>query len=304
MNYSFVRAVNFAFKDFWRNIWLSLVTVTVLILAILSVNVLISLNAISDKVIGSVQEKVDISIFIKPDIEQIEVANLQSRLQKMSEVKEVIFISKNDALEDFKKKHQDEVRILEALKEVEKNPLVDSLIIKANDITEYKNILNFVNLDENQEIIKYQNYTDHEKIISRVNSISEKVEQVGIGITAIFVLISILIVFNAIRVMVYTRREEISVMRLVGASSSFIRLPFLLESILYAIFACVIAFVLLYAIFGAIGPYLSVFLESYNFNLIEYYNSNFIVIFAAELAIAAILSILSSAVAISRYLKI
>lgn len=304
MNYSFVRAVNFAFKDFWRNIWLSLVTVTVLILAILSVNVLISLNAISDKVIGSVQEKVDISIFIKPDVEQIEVANLQSRLQKMSEVKEVIFISKNDALEDFKKKHQDDIRILEALKEVEKNPLVDSLIIKANDITEYKNILNFINLDENQEIIKYQNYTDHEKIISRVNSISEKVEQVGIGITAIFVLISILIVFNAIRVMVYTRREEIAVMRLVGASSSFIRLPFLLESILYAVFACVIAFVLLYAIFGAIGPYLSVFLESYNFNLIEYYNSNFIVIFAAELAVAAILSILSSAVAISRYLKI
>ena len=304
MNYSFVRAVNFAFKDFWRNIWLSLVTVTVLILAILSVNVLISLNAISDKVIGSVQEKVDISIFIKPDVEQIEVANLQSRLQKMSEVKEVVFISKNDALEDFKKKHQDDIRILEALKEVEKNPLVDSLIIKANDITEYKNILNFINLDENQEIIKYQNYTDHEKIISRVNSISEKVEQVGIGITAIFVLISILIVFNAIRVMVYTRREEIAVMRLVGASSSFIRLPFLLESILYAVFACVIAFVLLYAIFGAIGPYLSVFLESYNFNLIEYYNSNFIVIFAAELAVAAILSILSSAVAISRYLKI
>lgn len=304
MNYSFVRAVNFAFKDFWRNIWLSLVTVTVLILAILSVNVLISLNAISDKVIGSVQEKVDISVFIKPDVEQVEVANLQSRLMKMSEVKEVVFISKNDALEDFKEKHKDDDRILEALKEVEKNPLVDSLIIKATDISEYKNILNFINLDENQEIIKYQNYTDHEKIISRVNAISEKVKQVGIGITAIFVLISILIVFNAIRVMVYTRREEISVMRLVGASSSFIRLPFLLESILYAIFACVIAFVLLYAIFGAIGPYLSVFLESYNFNLIEYYNSNFIVIFAGELAVAAILSILSSAVAISRYLKI
>ena len=304
MNYSFVRAINFAFKDFWRNIWLSLVTVTVLILAILSVNILISLNAISDKVIDSVKEKVDISVFIKPDIEQLQVANLKSRLEKMPEVKEVIFISKDEALEGFKLKHQDDPRILEALKEVEKNPLVDSLIVKATDINDYKNILNFINLDENQDIIKYQNYTDHEKIISRVNSISEKVEQVGIGITAIFVLISILIVFNAIRVMVYTRREEIAVMRLVGASSSFIRLPFLLESLLYAIFACSIAFVFLYAIFGAIGPYLSVFLEAYNFNLIEYYNNNFIVIFVGELAVAAVLSILSSAVAISRYLKV
>lgn len=304
MSYSFIRAIKFAFKDFWRNIWLSLVTVTVLILAILSVNILISLNAVSETVITAVKEKVDISIFMKPDVEQVQIANLQEKLKSMPEVKEVIFISKDEALEEFKSKHQDDPRILEALKEVEKNPLSDSLIVKAKDIDHYKTILNFVNLSENQEIIKYQNYTDHEKIISRVSAISTKVEKVGIGITAIFSLIAILIVFNAIRVMVYTRREEIAVMRLVGASSSFIRLPFLLESVIYALFAIVIATVILYAIFGAISPYLSVFLEAYNFNLIEYYNSNFLSIFAAELGAAVLLSIISSGVAIGRYLKV
>jgi cell division transport system permease protein len=304
MNYSFLRAIIFAFKDFWRNIWLSLVTITVLVLAILSVNILISLNAVSETVIESVKEKVDISVFIKADVPAAQVNNFQERLRNLSEVKEVVFISKDEALDTFKLRHQDDPRILEALKEVEKNPLVDSIIIKARDIDDYKKILAFISLDENQEIIKYESFTDHETIINRVNSISSKIEKVGFGITIIFSLIAVLIVFNAIRVIVYTRREEIAVMRLVGASGSFIRLPFLLESIIYTLFALILAFILLYAVFGATGPYLATFLEAYNFNIIEYYNANFFSIFLTQLGATALLSILSSGVAISRYLKV
>ena len=301
--HSFLRALSFALKDFWRNIWLSLVTITVLILALLSFNILISLNAVSGKIVASVKERVDVSVFFKPEVKQAQIDNFREKLKIMPEVKEVKFISKEVALEDFRSLHKDDVKINEALKELEKNPMVDTVVIKASSLEDYNKILNFIKLESNQEIIKYQNFTDHQKIIDRINSISDKVKKISITVTAIFALIAILIVFNAIRVMLYTYKEEITVMRLVGASDWFIRLPFLLESILYSIFATGIAFIMLYALFGALGPYLAAFFESYNFNLIQYYNEHFIVIFFSELGAVILLNIMSSGIAIRRYLK-
>jgi len=304
MNYSFFRALRYAFKDFGRNFWLSLVTITVLILALLSVNILICLNALSARIVSVVKEKVDISIFIKPDVEQAKIANLEERLKKRPEVKEVVFVSKEAALADFKEKHKDDPKILEALKEIDKNPLADSLIVKAKSIDDYNNILSFVNLEENQQIIKYQNYTDHEKIISRVNEISKKAEEVSLAVTLVFSIIAVLIIFNAIRVSVYTRREEVAVMRLVGASSSFIRLPFILESIIYGVFAVLISFGILYLCFSLINPYLDAMLANYSFNLIQYYNQNIVLLLCAEAGAVIVLSVLSSAVALGRYLRV
>jgi len=304
MNYSFFRALRYAFKDFGRNFWLSLVTITVLVLALLSVNILIFLNALSEKIISAVKEKVDISVSIKPDVEQMQVANLEDRLKKRPEVKEVVFVSKDEALVDFNEKHKNDPKILEGLKELEKNPLSDILIVKAKSIDDYKSILTFINLEENQEIIKFQDYTDHETIITRVNEISHKAEEVSLAITLVFAFIAVLIIFNAIRVSVYTRREEVSVMRLVGASSSFIRLPFLLESVIFGLFAVMLAFVILYACFGVIGPYLDALLVNYSFNLVEYYNQNIVILFLAQAGAVILLSVLSSAVALGRYLKV
>ncbi|MBU1131888.1 ABC transporter permease [Patescibacteria group bacterium] len=303
MNYSIVRAIKFAFQDFWRNIWLSLVTITVLVLAILSVNILVSLSAISNKIVESVKDKVDISIFFKSEIDQAQIDNFQIKLKNIPEVKEVILITKEKALEEFKQKHKDEPKILEALKEVEKNPLADALVIRARDTEDYNKILGVLSLKENQDLIKFQNFTDHKKIIDQINLISSKIEKISLAITLIFVLISILIVFNAIRVTIYTHKDEISVMRLVGASDRFIRAPFIIESVIYSVFSIGIAIVLLYAIFGAIGPYLADFLQTYNFDLIEYYNQNFFMIFGAEFAVVLLLNAISCSIAVRRYLR-
>jgi len=207
--HSFLRALSFALKDFWRNIWLSLVTITVLILALLSFNILISLNAVSTKVVAAVKERVDVSVFFKPQVQQAEIDNFREKLKKMPEVKDVKFISKEKALEDFRALHKDDPKINEALTELEKNPMVDTVVIKASTLDDYNKILTFIKLDSNQELIKYQNFTDHQKIIDRINSISDKVKKISIAVTAIFSLIAILIVFNAIRVMLYTYKEEI-----------------------------------------------------------------------------------------------
>lgn len=304
MKHSSLRIIKFAFQDFWRNFWLSLVTITVLVLALLSVNILISLNAVSDSVINSVKDKVDVSVFFKTDTPQAVIDNFQEKLRNMSEVKETVFIAKDQALAQFKEKHKNDPAILEAVKEVEDNPLLDALVIKAQNTEDYKKILTVLNSAENQEVIKYQNYTDHEKIIARVSSLSDKVSKFSLSLTIIFAVIAILIVFNAIRVTIYTHREEIAVMRLVGASNSFIRAPFLVESILFAVFAIIITIVVLYGIFVALTPYLGGFLETYNFSLINYYKSNFVEIFLAQLGAVILLNIISSGIAIGKYLRV
>lgn len=304
MNHSFFRVLKFAFQDFYRNFWLSLVTITVLVLALLSVNILISLNAISSNIVASVKDKVDISVFFKKEASPAAVNNFQEKMKLMQEVKSAIYIAKDQALDSFKSKHEDDPAIMEALKEVGANPLLDALVVKARSTEDYAKILAMLSLEENQKIIKYQNYTDHQKIIDNVNLISQKVEKISLVLTAIFSLIALLIVFNAVRVMIYTHREEIAVMRLVGASNSFIRAPFLVEACLYAAFATVLATAILYGITVMSGPYLNSFLETYNFNLAHYFNQNFIAIFVSEFVAVALLNIISSGVAVGRYLKV
>jgi cell division transport system permease protein len=304
MNYSFLRAIKFAFQDFWRNFWLSFVTITVLILALVSVNILISLRIISDRILVSVEDKVDVSVFFRPEVDRATVSDFENKLKNLPEVRETIFISKGDALADFKQKHKDNIKLLDAINEVGENPLVDTLVIKAKDLEDYNGILAFLSLEENRQIIKFQNFTDHQKIIDRVTTISDKVEKVGLAITVIFAIIAVLIVFNAIRVTIYTHKEEIAVMRLVGASDRFIRAPFLFEGVIFAFFACGIAIVLLYAGFGAVGPYLASFLEAYDFNLIQYYNDQFVLIFGIQLGAVVLLNVISSGVAIRKYLKV
>lgn len=304
MNYTFARALKFAFRDFGRNIWLSLATCAVLILALFSVNALISFNALAGNIISSVKDQVDVSVFLKSDVTTQQATAFQDKLRKLPEVQDIVYISKAQALDSFKQKYQDNPKILEAINEVGANPLVDAIVVRAKNLGDYDKILSFLGLAENQNIIKYQNFTDHQKVIDRVNSISEKVRYFSLGLTGFFALIAILIVFNAIRLMIYTHREEIGVMRLVGASNWFIRLPFLLESVLYVIFAWAISIGLLYAILGSIQPYIVAFTETYSFNLIGYYNHNFLLIFGAELIAVVALNVVSSGIAIGRYLKV
>lgn len=303
MNYSLIRAFKYAFKDFWRNFWLSLVTITVLVLALLSLNILISLNVISTRIISSVEDKVDVSVYFKPGTEIAKIDNFQAMLKAMPEVRSVEFVSKDVAYETFKTKHSDDPNIMAALKELEKNPLVDAVTIKARTIDDYNKIIEVISQPENSEIIKFQNYTDHQKIIEKMGSISAKVEKISLILTIVFALIAVLIVFNAIRVMIYTHKDEIIVMKLVGANNRFIRAPFIMESLLFSVFALAMTVLILYAVLGALSPYLVSFFNTYDFDLILYYNENFAVLFGLQFIFVLLLNAISSGIAIGRYLK-
>ncbi|MFA6537478.1 MAG: permease-like cell division protein FtsX [Patescibacteria group bacterium] len=306
MNYTFWRAIKFAWQDFWRNFWLSFVTITVIVLALLSVNILISLNAMSDGVVNSVKAKVDITVFFKENTSEAKINNFLQKIKAQKEVQEVVLVSKDEALEKFKIDYAGDKAIMEALEEVSDkgNPLLDSLIIKAKDTEDYQVVLNMLSLAENQEIIKSQNFTDHQKIISRVESLSDKVEKFGFGLTAVFAFIAVLIVYNAIRVTIYTHKEEIGVMKLVGAGNSFIRAPFLINTLFYSLFGLIFTAIVIYLLLRAVNPQLSGFLGVYDFSLLSFYADNLLWLFGVQFGGTLILTALSSAVAVGKYLKV
>jgi cell division transport system permease protein len=300
---TFLRVFKFALQDFWRNIWLSLVTMTVLILALLSVNVLIALDAISNSVIDSVEDKLDINVLLTQQSTKAEIDNFQAYLKNLPEVDSLTYLTKEQVLENFKQKHLDNPDIQDAVKELEGNPFNDTFIIKAKDSALYNKIIQTILNSEYEKIIEVKDFSDPQKIISEVQAMTAKAEQVGLVLTLIFAAIALLIVFNTVRVIIYTHREEIGVMRLVGATNWFIRTPFLLEAVLYTVISLAVKAALLYGLLYFAQPHLATFLQS-DFNIVNYYNQNFIRIFGLEFLVAAGLTIISSRIAIAKYLKV
>ncbi len=272
-------------------------------LTLFSINTLITVEVISKAAITAVKEKVDINIFIKSGAEEKDILVLKSNLSNIPEVKEVKYISKAEALEDFKAKHKDDPEILESLRELAKNPLSPTLIIKPKNVSQYDGLIEKLN-KINEPIIESKNFDDNKALLEKVNYITNKVNQVGIGVSLIFVIITIMVVFNAIRVVIYTHRREIKIMRLVGASKWFIRLPYIFSSVIYTFVGVVLIMAIFYPFLTVLQPYLEAFFVGYNINIIDFFNSHFLQIFGTQFAFGAVLNILASLVAIRKYSKV
>ncbi|XOU94992.1 MAG: cell division protein FtsX [Candidatus Kerfeldbacteria bacterium] len=300
----FTRTIKFALQGFIRNIWLSIVTIIILILMIFSVTMVAGINFVAEKAIDSVKEKVDVSVYFKPDALEEDIINVQYRLESLSEVKEVNYISKSVALDNFKEKHKDDEIILESINELDENPLSATLVIKANTIDDYPNILTVLENPDYTAIISDRNFDNNESVINRLSELSNQLERIGIIVSIVFIIIAILIVFNTIRINIYTHREEIGIMKLVGATNWFVRAPFLVESMLYAVLSVAITLALLYPLLSVITPQVNIFFEGYNLDIISYFNTNLIQIIAWQLAFVIVLNIISSSIAIGRYLRV
>ncbi len=222
----------------------------------------------------------------------------------MQHVKNVDYVSADKALEMFAETHRDNELIQDALNEIGENPLGPVLIIKADSIDNYPLILQSIKDFKIDELAKEIDYDDHEIIINRIELVSQKIRQFSLILSIVFTIISLLVVFNTIRIGIYVHRDEIGIMKLVGASNWFIRGPFLVESILYAIFGCLIFWIVFYLLIGFINPMVAGFFAEIDFSIIDYLTSNFLFIFGFEILVIIVLNIISSLLAMNRHLKV
>jgi len=299
------RVITLALQNFWRNIWLSVVTVTIITLSLFSVSSLGVLNTLSQQALNRLEEKIDISVYLKPSLKDEEIQTLKQDVESnMAGVKSVTLISAAEALQTFKAKHESNAAISESLLELGKNPLGASLVIKAVSEDGYRSILKELEGPKFSAFIQEAKFGDYRQIIDSIASLTAKLERLALIISLFFLCISLLVVFNTIRINIYAHREEISIMRLVGASNWFIRSPFWVESTLYAALGTLVTAAIFFPVLSALQPYVDSFFNGMDFNLVQYFTDRSIWFFGGQFLAASLLSILASTIAMRRYLRI
>ncbi len=297
------RIIKFGLQDISRNIWLSTATITVLLLALFSINTLVTVRVVSDSAAQAIQEKIDISLFIKVDVPEEEIKNLQTTIEAMERVKSVTYISQAKALEDFRTKHFNNQSVSTALKELGRNPLSASLIIVPKDFAQADLLVNELRMIDSS-IIESRDFSDNTTVLQKINNITKRVNEVGLFIIAIFILTSLLVVYNTVRVAIYTHKQEIEIMRLVGASNVYIYMPYVFSAFFYALISIFIIILIFYPFLSLLQPYLEIFFMGYNVNILAYFIKNFLQIFGWQFLIILLTNVIASIFAVRRYAKV
>lgn len=300
---TFGRVIKFSIQDIVRNIWLSLVTIIILILALFTVNMLLIVKVIGDAAVGAIKEKIDINLYLKSTAEEDSIMALKTKIENLTEVKDVTYISKTDALNNFQEQHKDNPEILDALRELGKNPLTPTLVIKPKSLDEFDNLINKLN-GFDDEIIESRNFANYKTLLSKINNITDKVSEAGLILASIFILVTLLVVYNSSRVAIYTHRKEIMIMRLVGASRWFIQTPYLISSLIYTLIGILAIMAIFYLFLSLLQPYLEAFFVGYNINILSYYTQNALKIFGIQFIVASLINMLASLMAVTKYSKV
>lgn len=300
------RVIHFAFQNFIRNFWLSMVTMTIMVLAFLSVNFFLLANLFFDTTLSSIEEKVNITVFFKPTAQDSEITALIDRLKSHSDVKNVNYITKDQALQRLKSRYEDtgSTLIQDALKELDGNPLSGNLVIQTKELGKYGALQDMLNESEYQSFIERKNIDDRTLLIAKISQLRQNVSQAGIAVNGFFALVIVMIIFNTIRITIYTRRKEIGIMKLVGATNWFIRTPMILESMFTCALSLGITILILYPILGAAQPYAARFFDGSALDIMGYFSNNFHIIFGYQLLAGVSLCMISASVAVGRYLKV
>ncbi len=300
---SLYRIIKFSFQDIARNVWLTIVTITILLLALLSINTLMTVRVISDNAVVAVRDKINISLFLKADTPESEIMALKARISNSDKVKSVNYISQQSALEVFREKYKNNQSVLNALKELGRNPLSPSLTIVPNNFADSELLINELKMIDSP-IIESRDFSDNTVILEKINNITKRVNEVGLFIIIIFVLTSLLVVYNSIRVAIYTHRQEIEIMRLVGASNFFIYMPYVVSAFVYTLVSILIVISVFYPFLSLLQPYLEVFFMGYSVNILTYFVDNFVLIFGAQFAVVLFINIIATLFAVRKYAKV
>ena len=298
---SFKRIIKWGLKNFVRNGWLSTATVSIMVLTLLVITVLIMVNVIANAVLETLENKIDISVYFKLRTPEEEILKAKSQLEKLTEVEGIEYISQDQALIRFKEKHKDNPVLLQSLEELDANPLEASLNIKAKETSQYASINQFLESVHYKDMIDKVNYLQNKGVIEKLSKIIVDVKTLGLALSLILAIIVFLVTFNAIRLAIYSSREEINVMKLVGASNWFIRGPFILEGLLYGIIATIITIIILYPIFYFASPKISSFLPIGD--IFVYFKANVFALALLLLGIGVVLGVSSSFIAVRKYLR-
>lgn len=303
---TFLRICRYGLSNFSRNAWLSMAATVVMVVTLTVIITTFTARSVFNDTLGVIREKIDVSVYLNDDITDEQLQNLKETIQAIPIVTSIDYISKDQAREIFKEQNKDYFSQLEALGELgETNPFPASLRVKTSDPDKLSLINDVVSNDEFKSLQSEPASISGERkdAIENIARAASFSEIVGLTASGIFLVLSIMIIFNTIRMAIFNRKDEIEIMKLIGAEKSFIRGPFIVEASLYGVFAAVISVALIYLLLLTAAPQLS----HYDIQVgptIKLFTDWPVIVFLAQLGAGILIGILSSQLAIRRYLKV
>jgi cell division transport system permease protein len=299
------RIIKAGFVNFTRSGIISWAAVLVTIITLSVITSIILLQTVLHFSLDQIKDKVDVTIYFNVGAPEVKIMSLKESLNNLPEVESVSYVSAEEALKLFRERHKSDYPTIAALDEIKDNPLGAYLNVKAKEVSQYESIANFLKSDDalvlgSTSIVDKVNYNQNKTVIERLNNIIAGAQKLGFLVTLVLVIISIIITFNTIRLAIFISKEEIGVMRLVGASKMRVRGPFMVEGAIYGIIATIITLLIFWPFTAYLGRNMTKFL---GINIYDYYVSNLLQISIIILLSGIILGMTSSFIAVRKYLN-
>lgn len=301
------RILRAGFFNFWRDSTVSFASVLVMMVTLLVIGSISFASAILDTTLLELRNKIDINVTFVTSAKEEDILNIKHTIESLPEVSLVTYVSREEALTLFKERHAKDQSILSALNELGENPLGAVLNVKTRDPSQYASVAEFLESGDvlsssGITIIDRVNYFQNKVAIDRLIKIITAADRLGLTLTLFLAVISVLIALNTIRLTIYIARDEISVMRLVGASTTYIQGPFVVVGIIYGLAAGLLTLL----VFLPITYWLGNATESFfvGFNVFSYYLRHFLEIALIVMVSGILIGALSSILAIRKYLKV
>lgn len=292
-------------KNFMRGGVVSAATVLIMTVTLTIISFLVFLSALLSYTLTVVKDKVDISAYFVTTASEQEILAVKDQLEKLPQVKSVTYTSADAALAAFRARHANDELTLQALDELSGNPLDASLEVRATDPAQYESIVHFLEaspaLSQNgTSIIDRINYAQNKDAINRLTLAIQATREIGIAVVLLFALASILIAFATVRLAIYTSRDELAVMRLMGASNAYIQGPFIVTGVITGVVSAAIVLLLLLPAASYAGAKTALWLGGFNF--FTYYTANFPLIFLIIVGAGLLLGAVASLLAVRKHL--
>ena len=293
------------FISFCRNAFVSLSSVLIMVVTLFLIGSILFSSALLKSSLEVIRDKVDINVYFTTVAPEEDILSFKKQIEALPEVAKVEYVSREKALENFRARHENDQITLQALDELSDNPLGAVLNVKAKDTAQYESIANYLNQKNlasgDNSIIDKINYYQNKDAIERLTKLINSGERVGFILAIIFALISILITFNTLRLAIFTAKEEISVMQLVGANYMYVRGPFIVVGILYGVTAGILTLILFYPLTYWLNKYTETFFAGNG--IFTYYIHNFGQLFLIIMGSGIVIGAISSFLAVRRYLN-
>ena len=303
---TFARIIRTGMVNFVRNLWLAIAAMAIMVITLTIILSSVIVNATFNNTIQQITSKIDVSIYLKDSVDQADTTNLLRQIKALPSVQQVTYLSKQQALDAYEKQNAGNTQLLQAITETD-NPLPATIQIKPKDLNQIDQIRAFVDKPAVKALQSdpAADSADRRTAIDKITHATNILRRAGVVAVAVFAFISVLIIFNTIQMAIFNRRDELQIMRLLGASTSFIRGPFVVETVIYGVFSAVASILIVNALFVTASSSL----QATSFGLLDigysqtYFEQHYWILLAIQLTLGIIIGAASSIIATRRYLK-